>query len=156
MSKNGQGGQQHYQQPLFYQHQPRYDYRRSPRRYLAQSPPPVPGAPIHQSHHLPLQQPDTLERRDYSSRIVAPATIEGNNEIIASTSSVTIMDCDSNAGKAYSTHNLDQQHHHASSSSLRPSYSSQDMMPSDLSHNEHYIYVTYPPDLKKRLYEKYE
>lgn len=26
----------------------------------------------------------------------------------------------------------------------------------DISHNEHYIYVTYPPDLKNRLYDKYE
>lgn len=26
----------------------------------------------------------------------------------------------------------------------------------EISHNEHYIYVTYPPDLKTRLYDKYE
>lgn len=46
----------------------------------------------------------------------------------------------------------------ASSSPARHSHYSEEYYPvsEDLSQNEHYIYVTYPPDLKRRLLERYD
>lgn len=45
----------------------------------------------------------------------------------------------------------------ASSSPARHSHYSEEYYPvsDDLGQNEHYIYVTYPPDLKRRLLERY-
>lgn len=43
-----------------------------------------------------------------------------------------------------------------SQQSLRASSSSHEIIQNEVGHNEHYIYVTYPPDLKKRFFEKYE
>lgn len=43
-----------------------------------------------------------------------------------------------------------------SQQSLRASSSTHEIIQNEVGHNEHYIYVTYPPDLKKRFFEKYE
>ncbi|XP_075153267.1 uncharacterized protein LOC142226903 [Haematobia irritans] len=43
-----------------------------------------------------------------------------------------------------------------SQQSLRGSSSTHEIIQNEVGHNEHYIYVTYPPDLKKRFFEKYE
>lgn len=45
----------------------------------------------------------------------------------------------------------------ASSSPAHHAHYSDDYytVPDDLAHSEHYIYVTYPPDLKRRLLERF-
>ncbi|XP_037929337.1 uncharacterized protein LOC119689707 [Teleopsis dalmanni] len=55
-------------------------------------------------------------------------------------------------------HSLDMHHSYvgASQPSLHASSSAHDIIENEVGQNEHYIYVTYPPDLKKRFFEKFE
>ncbi|EDW77731.2 uncharacterized protein Dwil_GK24396 [Drosophila willistoni] len=115
------------------------------------------NTPLH--HHHPqhrhstsLAYPqDILDRRDYTS----------SSGYVASTSAA------GDAPRHYNTHPrpLDTRHRHVGSSqqSLRASSSTHEIVQGEmvsgaggLSQNEHYIYVTYPPDLNKRYFDKYE
>uniref|UniRef100_W8BJT2 C2H2-type domain-containing protein n=2 Tax=Ceratitis capitata TaxID=7213 RepID=W8BJT2_CERCA len=143
------------------------------------------GTPRHrhaptQSH---VYQQDILDRRDYTSRPIATTAVTsvGGKSMgsamsgapkSASTaglgsSGVTMLDGESGmalaaggGGRHYNTHPRQLSSHHrnsgASQHSLRASSSIHEFMQNDIGQNEHYIYVTYPPDLKKRYFDKYE
>ncbi|XP_054741531.1 uncharacterized protein LOC129246866 isoform X1 [Anastrepha obliqua] len=192
------GMRQNLSQPYYYQQaahelypEPlQYDYRHSPRRYLAEShmqntstAADMSGTPRHR--HMPTQshayQQDILDRRDYTSRPIATTAVTsvgGKSMTSASgapksasiaglgTTGVTMLENESNMGVAtgggrqYNTHPRPLTSHHrnsgASQHSLRASSSIHEFMQNDIGQNEHYIYVTYPPDLKKRYFDKYE
>ncbi|XP_067626253.1 uncharacterized protein [Eurosta solidaginis] len=186
----------YYQQKVqeLYPEQHQYDYRHSPRRYMADSYTQntstianMGGTP-HRHRHVPTQshvyQQDILDRRDYTNRPIATTavtsvggksmSIGGGSIKSASTSGlgssgVTMLDNEPNLGAAlgsggggrhYNTHPRPLNSHHrnsgASQHSLRTSSSINEFMQNDIGQNEHYIYVTYPPDLKKRYFDKYE
>ena len=135
----------------------------------------------HQPTNLAYPQ-DILDRRDYISRPIATSVVSGAGGITmhgpnsGSTGALSHhsaqMDCDNtlpathlgntNAGgvKHYNTipRPLEPRQRYVSGSqqSLRASSSSHEIIQNEVGHNEHYIYVTYPPDLKKRFFEKYE
>ncbi|KAM7351523.1 uncharacterized protein ACRADG_004326 isoform 1-T1 [Cochliomyia hominivorax] len=136
----------------------------------------------HQPTNLAYQQ-DILDRRDYISRPIgynARGPNSGSTGALSHHSAQ--MDCDntlpathlgSGGGsqtsmvgggggsvKYYNTipRPLETRQRYVSGSqqSLRASSSSHEIIQNEVGHNEHYIYVTYPPDLKKRFFEKYE
>lgn len=110
----------------------RYDYHHYPPQHHS-SPRYITGPPSVVSHHLTHHpQQEIYERREVTTRLPSTA--------------VTMVDCDTTIGGKYSSD--------LPTTTMRPP-SSTDIQ-NDLAHNEHYIYVTYPPDLKKRLFEKYE
>nr|XP_036225438.1 uncharacterized protein LOC106614921 isoform X1 [Bactrocera oleae] len=141
------------------------------------------GTPHHR--HVPTQshvyQQDILDRRDYTSRPIATTAVTtvGGKSMNSSggapksastaglgTSGVTTLDSEpsmsvaAGGGRHYNTHPRPLTSHHrnsgASQHSLRASSSIHEFMQNDIGQNEHYIYVTYPPDLKKRYFDKYE
>ncbi|KAH8266484.1 hypothetical protein KR044_003862 [Drosophila immigrans] len=117
------------------------------------------NTPLHR-HSTSLVYPqDILDRRDYTNSSSRPIA----------TSVVSNVSSASGAGAAggepprhYNTHPrpLETRHRHvgASQQSLRTSSSTHEIVQSEIGagQNEHYIYVTYPPDLKKRYFDKYE
>ncbi|XP_016985644.1 uncharacterized protein LOC108049095 isoform X2 [Drosophila rhopaloa] len=111
-------------------------------------------------HSTSLAYPqDILDRRDYTSNSTRPIA---TNMVAGSGSG-------SGAGQGagapgdtqrhYNTHPrpLETRHRHVGSSqqSLRASASTHEIVQQEagMGQNEHYIYVTYPPDLKKRYFE---
>lgn len=116
------------------------------------------NTPLHR-HSTSLAYPqDILDRRDYTSSSSRPIA----------TSVVSNVSQGGSAGggagdppRHYNTHPrpLETRHRHvgASQQSLRTSSSTHEIVQSEVGgQNEHYIYVTYPPDLKKRYFDKYE
>ncbi|KAH8360981.1 hypothetical protein KR093_005998 [Drosophila rubida] len=113
------------------------------------------NTPLHR-HSTSLVYPqDILDRRDYtnsSGRPIATSVVSN-----ASTGAVA-----GEPPRHYNTHPrpLETRHRHvgASQQSLRTSSSTHEIVQSEIGggQNEHYIYVTYPPDLKKRYFDKYE
>ncbi|XP_017046160.1 uncharacterized protein LOC108091461 isoform X2 [Drosophila ficusphila] len=121
-------------------------------------------------HSTSLAYPqDILDRRDYtssSSRPTAagmaagsgsgsgPGSVAGQGQGQSAAAGAA-----GEAQRHYNTHPrpLDTRHRHAGSSqqSLRASASTHEIVQQEagLGQNEHYIYVTYPPDLKKRYFE---
>ncbi|XP_017086908.2 uncharacterized protein [Drosophila bipectinata] len=104
-------------------------------------------------HSTSLAYPqDILDRRDYTSSSGA------RSMATSSTGSVTVTGV-TEPQRHYNTHPrpLDTRHRHVGSSqqSLRASASTHEIVQQEagLGQNEHYIYVTYPPDLKKRYFE---
>ncbi|XP_017475829.1 PREDICTED: uncharacterized protein LOC108366069 isoform X1 [Rhagoletis zephyria] len=192
------GMRQSLSQPYYYQQkahelypeQLQYDYRHSPRRYIAEShmqststAADMAGTPRHR--HAPTQshvyQQDILDRRDYTNRSIATTAVTsvGSKAMTSAggapksastaglgTSGVTMLENESSigvgagGGRHYNTHPRPVTSHHrnsgASQHSLRTSSSIHEFMQNDIGQNEHYIYVTYPPDLKKRYFDKYE
>jgi len=116
-------------------------------------------------HSTSLAYPqDILDRRDYTSSSSRP--IAAN--IVAGSGSVSVQGSGQGQGagapgdtqqRHYNTHPrpLETRHRHVGSSqqSLRASASTHEIVQQEagLGQNEHYIYVTYPPDLKKRYFE---
>ncbi|XP_016956981.1 uncharacterized protein LOC108029291 isoform X2 [Drosophila biarmipes] len=118
-------------------------------------------------HSTSLAYPqDILDRRDYTSSSSRP--IAAN--IVAGSGSVSVQGPGQGQGQGagapgdtqqrhYNTHPrpLETRHRHVGSSqqSLRASASTHEIVQQEagLGQNEHYIYVTYPPDLKKRYFE---
>lgn len=158
-------------------------HRHSPRHYIAdQRPAGALGTPTHPASvgvrqvgasssnaNTPLHrhstslgyQQDILDRRDYTSSSSRPiATSVVSNVSSGSSGAVGIGGGD--PPRHYNTHPrpLDTRHRHVGSSqqSLRTSSSTHEIVQSEVAggQNEHYIYVTYPPDLKKRYFDKYE
>ncbi|EDW03420.1 uncharacterized protein LOC6561397 isoform X1 [Drosophila grimshawi] len=119
------------------------------------------NTPLHHRHSTSLAYPqDILDRRDYTSnagRPIATSVVSSN----VSTGGVVAGGGGADQ-RHYNTHPrpLETRHRHvgASQQSLRASSSTHEIVQSDATHgqNEHYIYVTYPPDLKKRYFDKYE
>lgn len=133
----------------------------------------------HQQTNLAYQQ-DILDRRDYISRPIPTSVVTSGINTHGPNSGSTgalshhsaQMDCDntlpaahygSSAGGGVKHYNtiprpLEPRQRYVSGSqqSLRASSSSHEIIQNEVGHNEHYIYVTYPPDLKKRFFEKYE
>ncbi|XP_018784011.1 PREDICTED: uncharacterized protein LOC108965813 isoform X2 [Bactrocera latifrons] len=173
-----------YPEPLQYdyRHSPRR-YRTESHTQSTSTVADMAGTPHHR--HAPTQshvyQQDILDRRDYTSRPIATTAVTtvGGKTMNSSggapksastaglqTSGVTALDSESSMGVAagggrhYNTHPRPLTSHHrnsgASQHSLRASSSIQEFMQNDIGQNEHYIYVTYPPDLKKRYFDKYE
>ncbi|XP_034100754.1 uncharacterized protein LOC117565651 [Drosophila albomicans] len=115
------------------------------------------NTPLHHRHSTSLVYPqDILDRRDYtnsSSRPIATSVV--NNASAAAAAA-------GEPPRHYNTHPrpLETRHRHvgASQQSLRTSSSTHEIVQSEIGggQNEHYIYVTYPPDLKKRYFDKYE
>lgn len=107
-------------------------------------------------HSTSLAYPqDILDRRDYtssSSRQIA-------TNIVAGSGSGQGAGAPGDTQRHYNTHPrpLETRHRHVGSSqqSLRASASTHEIVQQEagLGQNEHYIYVTYPPDLKKRYFE---
>ncbi|XP_030383849.1 uncharacterized protein LOC115631276 isoform X2 [Scaptodrosophila lebanonensis] len=120
----------------------------------------------HHRHSTSLGYPqDILDRRDYTSSVGRPIA----TSVVSSSSSVggniggtrsTQIGAAGDTTRHYNTHPrpLDTRHRHVGSSqqSLRASSSTHEIVQSEVGQNEHYIYVTYPPDLKKRYFDKYE
>ncbi|KAH8412355.1 hypothetical protein KR009_001422, partial [Drosophila setifemur] len=123
-------------------------------------------------HSTSLAYPqDILDRRDYtssSSRPIATSVVQGSSSGAGSlpASGAAASGAGSGSGvvdpqqqRHYNTHPrpLETRHRHVGSSqqSLRASASTHEIVQQDagLGQNEHYIYVTYPPDLKKRYFE---
>ncbi|XP_011207728.1 uncharacterized protein LOC105229266 isoform X2 [Bactrocera dorsalis] len=173
-----------YPEPLQYdyRHSPRR-YRTESHTQSTSTVADMAGTPHHR--HAPTQshvyQQDILDRRDYTSRPIATTAVTtvGGKTMNSSggapksastaglgTSGVTALDNEPSMGVAagggrhYNTHPRPLTSHHrnsgASQHSLRASSSIQEFMQNDIGQNEHYIYVTYPPDLKKRYFDKYE
>ncbi|XP_039948993.1 uncharacterized protein LOC126752352 isoform X2 [Bactrocera neohumeralis] len=173
-----------YPEPLQYdyRHSPRR-YRTEAHTQSTSTVADMAGTPHHR--HAPTQshvyQQDILDRRDYTSRPIATTAVTtvGGKTMNSSggapksastaglgTSGVTALDSEPSMGVAagggrhYNTHPRPLTSHHrnsgASQHSLRASSSIQEFMQNDIGQNEHYIYVTYPPDLKKRYFDKYE
>ncbi|KAH8249591.1 hypothetical protein KR032_010763, partial [Drosophila birchii] len=126
-----------------------------------------PGHPPHLQHRhsTSLAYPqDILDRRDYtnsSSRPIATSMVAGSGSVLASAAAVasgSVAPGDAQQ-RHYNTHPrpLETRHRHVGSSqqSLRASASTHEIVQQEagLGQNEHYIYVTYPPDLKKRYFE---
>lgn len=112
------------------------------------------NTPLHR-HSTSLGYPqDILDRRDYTSSSSRPIA----TSVVSNVSSVAGGD----PPRHYNTHPrpLETRHRHVGSSqqSLRTSSSTHEIVQSEVAggQNEHYIYVTYPPDLKKRYFDKYE
>ncbi|XP_064539630.1 uncharacterized protein LOC135429294 [Drosophila montana] len=114
------------------------------------------NTPLHR-HSTSLVYPqDILDRRDYtnsSGRPIATSVVSN----VSTSGSVS----GEPPPRHYNTHPrpLDTRHRHvgASQQSLRGSSSTHEIVQSEVGgQNEHYIYVTYPPDLKKRYFDKYE
>ncbi|KAL9926529.1 uncharacterized protein LOC119633726 isoform X1 [Glossina fuscipes] len=126
-------------------------------------------------------QQDILDRRDYINRPIATTAVTSVNSVtnigpnaasLATHHHSQQLDCDSSllagisgataAGgvKHYNTipRPLESRQRYVSGSqqSLRASSSTHEIIQNEVGHNEHYIYVTYPPDLKKCFFEKYE
>lgn len=112
------------------------------------------NTPLHR-HSTSLGYPqDILDRRDYTSSSSRPIA----TSVVSNVSSGGSGD----PPRHYNTHPrpLETRHRHVGSSqqSLRTSSSTHEIVQSEVAggQNEHYIYVTYPPDLKKRYFDKYE
>ncbi|XP_034669775.1 uncharacterized protein LOC117902475 isoform X2 [Drosophila subobscura] len=108
-------------------------------------------------HSTSLGYPqDILDRRDYTSSTGRPMA----TSVVSSASASGIGG--EGQQRHYNTHPrpLETRHRHVGSSqqSLRASSSNQEIVQNEagLGQNEHYIYVTYPPDLKKRYFDSYE
>ncbi|XP_054083222.1 uncharacterized protein LOC105209676 isoform X3 [Zeugodacus cucurbitae] len=174
-----------YPEPLQYdyRHSPRR-YRTESHTQSTSTVADMAGTPHHR--HAPTQshvyQQDILDRRDYTSRPIATTAVTsvGGKSMNSSggapksastsglgTSSATALDSSepsmgvaAGGGRHYNTHPRPLTSHHrnsgASQHSLRASSSIHEFMQNDIGQNEHYIYVTYPPDLKKRYFDKYE
>ncbi|KAH8273570.1 hypothetical protein KR018_001855, partial [Drosophila ironensis] len=123
--------------------------------------PQVGQVPLQHRHSTSLAYPqDILDRRDYTS-----STLQGGRPIISASNvaagsvSVSGSVASGSDQRHYNTHPrpLDTRHRHVGSSqqSLRASASTHEIVQQEagLGQNEHYIYVTYPPDLKKRYFE---
>ncbi|XP_070139353.1 uncharacterized protein [Drosophila kikkawai] len=127
-----------------------------------------PGHPPHLQHRhsTSLAYPqDILDRRDYtssSSRPIATSMVAGSGSVLASAAAAGAPGSGAPGDaqqRHYNTHPrpLETRHRHVGSSqqSLRASASTHEIVQQEagLGQNEHYIYVTYPPDLKKRYFE---
>ncbi|XP_017075616.1 uncharacterized protein LOC108110876 isoform X2 [Drosophila eugracilis] len=106
-------------------------------------------------HSTSLAYPqDILDRRDYTSS--SPRPIATN--LLAGSGSGQGATAPGDTQRHYNTHPrpLETRRHVGSSQqSLRASASTHEIVQQEagLGQNEHYIYVTYPPDLKKRYFE---
>ncbi|XP_030565527.1 uncharacterized protein LOC115765922 isoform X2 [Drosophila novamexicana] len=113
------------------------------------------NTPLHR-HSTSLVYPqDILDRRDYTNSSGRPIA----TSVVSNVS--TSGGVSGEPPRHYNTHPrpLDTRHRHvgASQQSLRGSSSTHEIVQSEVGgQNEHYIYVTYPPDLKKRYFDKYE
>ncbi|KAH8352779.1 hypothetical protein KR084_006323, partial [Drosophila pseudotakahashii] len=111
-------------------------------------------------HSTSLAYPqDILDRRDYTSSS-SSRTIAGSGSASVSGSGQATVAPGDTQQRHYNTHPrpLETRHRHVGSSqqSLRASASTHEIVQQEaasLGQNEHYIYVTYPPDLKKRYFE---
>lgn len=149
----------------------------------AQTPLRHPSKQTQQQSHAYTQ--DILDRRDYisSARPLSTTVVSNYGPLTHGSSTGALshhsaqMDCDSalpathlgasgaggssgSGSKHYNTipRPLESRQRYVSGSqqSLRGSSSQHEIIQNEVGHNEHYIYVTYPPDLKKRFFEKYE
>ncbi|XP_017115296.1 uncharacterized protein LOC108137870 isoform X1 [Drosophila elegans] len=173
---------QQQQQQQLYPEQVQY-HRHSPRHYIADQRPvgtPTQGAVRSSSsnantplHHRVQQHPphlqhrhstslaypqDILDQRDYTSSSSRPNMVAGSGPGSGSVS-VQVAGAPGDTQRHYNTHPrpLETRHRHVGSSqqSLRASASTHEIVQQEaaMGQNEHYIYVTYPPDLKKRYFE---
>ncbi|XP_034472957.1 uncharacterized protein LOC117780510 isoform X1 [Drosophila innubila] len=116
------------------------------------------NTPMHR-HSTSLVYPqDILDRRDYTSNTSRPIA---TTSVVSNVSNVIEPASSSSSSRHYNTHPrpLETRHRHvgASQQSLRTSSSTHEIVQSEVGgQNEHYIYVTYPPDIKKRYFDKYE
>ncbi|KAI8034905.1 hypothetical protein M5D96_012252 [Drosophila gunungcola] len=112
-------------------------------------------------HSTSLAYPqDILDQRDYTSSSSRPNMVAGSGSGSGSGSvSVQVAGAPGDTQRHYNTHPrpLETRHRHVGSSqqSLRASASTHEIVQQEaaMGQNEHYIYVTYPPDLKKRYFE---
>lgn len=129
---------------------------------------------------------DLIDRREYISRPIATTAVSGSgvsgagnyhhttlqnsppqppasmadSEHVGSGGGAGAVGYGTIAGKHYHTipRPIEPRQRYVSGSqqSLRASTSTHEIVQNEVGNNEHYIYVTYPPDLRKRYSDKYE